>query len=104
MDIEDIKKKIIDHEREINYNEVVKLKELKENLSNLLNKIEKLKDYISQLEILNIKELSGKYYIKEDELEILYNVFSLYSEVSNNFSDFYKKLIDYYKLLKKEII
>ncbi|MEM4772910.1 MAG: hypothetical protein QW648_02780 [Nanoarchaeales archaeon] len=70
----------------------------------LLNKVEELKKYISQLEIINIEEISGKFYIKEDELEILYKVFNLYSELSKSFSDFYKKLIEYYMLVKKEII
>ncbi|MEM4757802.1 MAG: hypothetical protein QW184_01455 [Nanopusillaceae archaeon] len=104
MNIDDIKKRVLDHEKEINYKEIEKLKDLKEEILGLLNKVEELKKYISQLEIINIEEISGKFYIKEDELEILYKVFNLYSELSKSFSDFYKKLIEYYMLVKKEII
>ncbi|MEM1684365.1 MAG: hypothetical protein QW038_01530 [Nanopusillaceae archaeon] len=104
MNIDDVKKRVLDHEKEINYKEIEKLKDLKEEILGLLNKVEELKKYISQLEIINIEEISGKFYIKEDELEILYKVFNLYSELSKSFSDFYKKLIEYYMLVKKEII
>lgn len=104
MNLEDLKKKIIDHDKEINYKEIESLEELKKKLKEFLEKAKEIEAYLEKLELINISELSGKNHIKEDELEILYKVYSLYSNLSSNFSEFYKKLLEYYILLKKEII
>lgn len=104
MNIDDLKNKILEHDKEINYKQIESLKELKDKIKDFLEKSKEIKMYLEKLELININEISGKNYIKEDELEILYKIYTAYSNLSNSFSEFYKKLLEYYILLKKEII
>jgi len=103
-DIEEIKKKILEHDRKLNEEEIYLLESLKRDIEKFIEKIDEIKKYAEYLKEFNIYEIRERPKLKEEEIDILYDLYKRYKELSETFSVIYEKLLRYYKLVKKEII
>ncbi|RIB35441.1 MAG: hypothetical protein BXU00_01605 [Candidatus Nanoclepta minutus] len=102
--IKDIKDKILKHDKKVNEQEIEILNNIKGEIERFKEKLNEIMDYIKYLEDFNIYEIYKKPRLKEEEIEILYNLYMKYRELSESFSNLYEKILRYYKTVKREII
>jgi len=107
-DIEEIKKDILEHDRRLNEEEIKLLDDIKSEIDNFLERINDIKDYVEYLRNFNLYEIKEKPRLKEEEIDILYELYSKFNKLEDSFSSLYEKLLRYYKiyykLVKEEII
>jgi len=103
-DIEEIKKKVLEHDKKLNEEEIYLLEDIKKDIDNFIVKINEIKRYTEYLKEFNIYEIKEEPRLKEEEMDILYELYRKYKDLSESFSSLYEKLLKYHKLIKKEII
>jgi len=103
-DIEEIKKKILDHDKRLNEEEIYLLENIKKDIDRFITKIEEIKKYAEYLKEFNVYEIKEEPRLKEEEMDILYELYRKYKDLSESFSSLYEKLLKYYRLVKDEII
>jgi len=103
-DIEEIKKKILEHDKKLNEEEIYLLESLKRDIEKFIEKIDEIKKYAEYLKEFNIYEIRERPRLKEEEIDILYDLYKKYKDLSEAFSTLYEKLLRYYRLVRDEII
>lgn len=102
--MENIKDKILDHDRKLNIKEIEKLIEISKKLEELNKKIGEFQDYVTYLQKFNEYEIEKSPLLKENEIEIIDKMISIYIDILPIIKEIITKLLEYKKLVKEEYV